>query len=498
VSVTVVPEGAANIAGTGPYEHGALATLVATPNEGYRLVHWSGNDVASPESGTQTVTVNDDVTLTATFEFDPNFGTLAYAFHAEDLGNFWHRSPWFGYFHQTTENWIYHLDFGWIYSIPYGSESLDRRRRTANTNDNDGVWFWQEELGWVWTTGEVFPYLYQESTNGWLFYDKASSNPAILYDFENQEWFAIAQPDHHVETNAMPTDGGDVVGGGSYKGGTDAYLVAQPSNGFIFEGWEGDAQGSENPLLIQNLENSMSIGAKFKSIAGGMQGIASVIENATHLTKEQKKTAIFQIALTGSSPLVSIGSDEKIGSQDSNSHFFAKALGLSSAKTATDSDFDANSAQLNHPYLPWAKGWSGQVDLEGGKTLTLQATKTETVNEIDCLVINATTTNGFWTTRWLARDKKGTIRIMRETRNKQTTDLIQPFLPSVPEAGWKSWTNASAIPDNYAVVSNLTSKVRLQSGQILENCIRLIVHSSEGTRIEYYAKGRGLVKIEKK
>jgi hypothetical protein len=87
---------------------------------------------------------------------------------------------------------------------------------------------------------------------------------------------------------------------------------------------------------------------------------------------------------------------------------------------------------------------------------------------------------------------------MRETRNKQTTDLIQPFLPSVPEAGWKSWTNASAIPDNYAVVSNLTSKVRLQSGQILENCIRLIVHSSEGTRIEYYAKGRGLVKIEKK
>ena len=122
-------------------------TLVATPIEGYRLSLWSGNDVTSPESGTQTVTVNDDVTLTATFEIDPNFGTLAYAFQAEDLGNFWHRSPWFGYFHQTTENWIYHLDFGWIYSIPYGSDSLDRRRRTANTNDNGGVWFWQGGAG---------------------------------------------------------------------------------------------------------------------------------------------------------------------------------------------------------------------------------------------------------------------------------------------------------------------------------------------------------------
>ena len=330
-----------------------------------------------------------------------------------------------------------------------------------------------------------------------MFYDKASSSPALLYDFQNHEWFAIGQPDHHLETNAIPAAGGEVVGGGSYKGGTDAYLVAKPSNGFIFEGWTGDAEGSENPLLIQNLENSMSIGAKFMSIAGGMQGIASVIENATHLNKEEKKTAIFQIALTGSSPLVSIGSGDTNPTVDSSFYSFAKALGLSSANNSTGSDFDANSAQLNHPYLPWAKGWSGQVDWEGGKTLTLQATKTETVNEIDCLVINATTTNGFWTTRWLARDKKGTIRIMRETRNKQTTDLIQPFLPSVPEAGWKSWTDASAIPDNYAVVSNLTAKVRLQSGQILENCIRLIVHSSEGTRIEYYAKGRGLVKTEK-
>ena len=496
VSVTVVPEGAANVQGAGTYEHGARATLVATPLEGYRLALWSGNDVASPESGTQTVTVNDDVTLTATFEIDQNFGTLAYTFQSEDLGNFWHRSPWFGYFHQTTENWIYHLDFGWIYSIPYGSDSLDRRRRSADTNDNDGVWLWQEELGWAWTTADVFPYLYQERPSGWLFYSKGSSNPAILYDFQNQEWFAIAQPDHHFETNAMPSEGGDVVGGGSYKGGTDAYFVAKPSNGFIFEGWEGDAEGSENPLLIQNLGKSMVIVARFKSIAGGMQGIASVIENATHLTTEQKRTALAQIALTGSSPLVSIGSGDTTSSQDSRVNLIAQAFGLKTA-SSNFSNFGADSAQLKHPYLPWEQGWSGQVDAEGGKKLSLEATITEKVNDVDCLVVNATPANGSWETRWLARDKKGTIWTMRETRNQQSTDLHQPFLPSIPEAGWKSWTNASAIPDNYAVVSNLTSKIRLQSGEIIENCLRLIVHSSEGTRIEYYAKERGLVRIEK-
>jgi hypothetical protein len=241
----------------------------------------------------------------------------------------------------------------------------------------------------------------------------------------------------------------------------------------------------------------MRIVAKFKSVAGGIQGIASVIENATHLTKEQKKTAIFQIALTGSSPLVSMGSDEKTDSQNSSSNFFAKALGLPSAKISTVSDFDADSAELNHPYLKWTVGWSGQVDQAGGQKLTLQATKTEKVNGVDCLVINATPVNDLWETRWFARDKKGTIWIMRETRNQQSTDLLHPFLPSIPEAGWKSWTNASAIPENYSVVSNVSSKVRLQSGQIIENCIRLIVQSSEGTFIEYYAKEKGLVRIEK-
>jgi hypothetical protein len=228
-----------------------------------------------------------------------------------------------------------------------------------------------------------------------------------------------------------------------------------------------------------------------------MQGITSVIENATHLTTEKKRTALAQIALTGSSPLVSIGSEDTKPLLNSRINLITEAFALKT-ESSTTSNFQTDSAQLDHPYLPGKPGWSGAVDLKGnGKTISIEVMKTERVNGVDCLLVSATPTNGFWTTRWLARDTKGTIWIMRETRNQQSTDLYHPFLPSIPEVGWKSWTDASAIPKNYTVVSNLTSKIRLQSGDIIENCLRLIVHSPQGTRIEYYVKGRGLVKIEK-
>ena len=49
----------------------------------------------------------------------------------------------------------------------------------------------------------------------------------------------------------------------------------------------------------------------------------------------------------------------------------------------------------------------------------------------------------------------------------------------------------------YENTRNASSKIRLQSGHFLQNCIRLLVQSPEGTFIEYYAEEKGLVRIEK-
>ena len=64
-SVTVSAENG-TITGAGVHDAGAEVTLTATPNEGYRFVKWSDG----VEDATRTITVTEDVELTALFEVD--------------------------------------------------------------------------------------------------------------------------------------------------------------------------------------------------------------------------------------------------------------------------------------------------------------------------------------------------------------------------------------------------------------------------------------------
>ncbi len=52
------------VSGSGEYEQGAEAILIATPNEGYRFVRWNDGNTDNP----RTITVIEDATYIATFE----------------------------------------------------------------------------------------------------------------------------------------------------------------------------------------------------------------------------------------------------------------------------------------------------------------------------------------------------------------------------------------------------------------------------------------------
>ena len=51
--------------------------------------------------------------------------------------------------------WILHAGLGWLYPSP---------------SDNGGIWLWKENVGWLWTDGDKFPYLYSETKGSWMYY----------------------------------------------------------------------------------------------------------------------------------------------------------------------------------------------------------------------------------------------------------------------------------------------------------------------------------------
>ena len=59
-----------SVSGGGQYAAGSQATVTATPNSGYQFKQWSDGNT----SATRSVTVNADMTLTATFEAESTGG----------------------------------------------------------------------------------------------------------------------------------------------------------------------------------------------------------------------------------------------------------------------------------------------------------------------------------------------------------------------------------------------------------------------------------------
>ena len=66
-------DGSGNVSGSGTFEAGKRATLVATPDEGYQFVGWYDNDTgAQVASGTKySITVDSNKSLTARFTAIP-------------------------------------------------------------------------------------------------------------------------------------------------------------------------------------------------------------------------------------------------------------------------------------------------------------------------------------------------------------------------------------------------------------------------------------------
>ena len=91
----------------------------------------------------------------------------------QNLGSGWKRLTWFGDYVSMGGGWIWHNKHGFMYPTPSSTRS--------------DVWFYTQDMGWLWTANATYPFLYRASPAGWLWYNGAT-NPRWFNNMTTGQW----------------------------------------------------------------------------------------------------------------------------------------------------------------------------------------------------------------------------------------------------------------------------------------------------------------------
>ena len=80
---------------------------------------------------------------------------------------------WLGEIFDLGDGWIFHEEHGWLF---------------AAATSTDSIWFFDGSLGWFWTSEDDYPWLYQESSNAWLYYLEGTVDPRIFYNWNDDQY----------------------------------------------------------------------------------------------------------------------------------------------------------------------------------------------------------------------------------------------------------------------------------------------------------------------
>ena len=100
-------------------------------------------------------------------------GNYRAPFDAYSVGGLWYRSDWFGLFRKTNFQWIYHQDLEWIYHGPI---------------EPQGIWFWREGIGWLWSNEESWPYLWSHTFSNWYHFSGNIDGLPTVWNFRTSSY----------------------------------------------------------------------------------------------------------------------------------------------------------------------------------------------------------------------------------------------------------------------------------------------------------------------
>jgi xyloglucan-specific exo-beta-1,4-glucanase len=211
LTTTATPSAGGTVSGAGTYASGATATLTATPATGYTFTGWSGD--ATGTNATTTVTMTGNKSVTA------NFQITKYTLTTTAL--------------PTAGG-----------TVSGAGSYTTGATATLTATPASGYTF----TGWSGdATGSA------SSTTVTMNGDKN-----VTANFQLQS----STTKYTLATTASPSDGGSVVGAGTYDAGSEATLTATPAAGYTFTGWSGDVTGTA-PSVTVTMSSNKTVTANF-------------------------------------------------------------------------------------------------------------------------------------------------------------------------------------------------------------------------------------------
>ncbi|MCQ2260823.1 MAG: fibronectin type III domain-containing protein [Bacteroidales bacterium] len=197
------------VSGSGSYNSGATATIVATPAANCRFVQWSDGDT----NATRNIVVTSDTTLTATFDYQPVLVTYAI------------NNAWMGSTTPAIGQYTYHVG--------------DTVSATATANAGFRFVNWTISNGIISNTNATNP---AEIVIPAAF---AGMNITITAIFDNDQFTITALSNNDLL--------GTVTGSGTYNNGATATLVATPAANCHFVQWnDGDTNATRTVVVTSD------------------------------------------------------------------------------------------------------------------------------------------------------------------------------------------------------------------------------------------------------
>ena len=134
--------------------------------------------------------------IAKTFTTNPNNVTDTTNYHYNSisaLGNGWYESEWMGIFFSTSNQWVYHNVLGWIF---------------VDNIYSDKTWLYVQNKGWLWTTRDLYPNLYSDNTENWVYVLSDYLSKPLVFDYNRNNWIEWLELtlEKHIDTPMQGMD----------------------------------------------------------------------------------------------------------------------------------------------------------------------------------------------------------------------------------------------------------------------------------------------------